>query len=133
MNKINHLVDEYKNQIDNFQLESLKEISNLKHLINLSSECLHLLRLSVRQRGFLSEKDEIHFFKYLKPIVNGHLKYFSHVHYYLINRPKISASRQRKYIHIIIDKFEAHKARELDFVKYCMSSNKIELLCYELR
>ncbi|WP_158635194.1 RteC domain-containing protein [Formosa maritima] len=118
MNKINHLVDEYKNQINRYQPESLKEISNLKFLINLSSEYLHQLRLSIRQRGFLSKEDEIHFFKNIKPLVNGHLKYFSHVHYYLMNRPKISASRQRKYIHIILDKFEAQKTREIDFVKY---------------
>jgi hypothetical protein len=118
MNKINPLVDEYKNQINNVQQESLKEISNLNNLITLSSEYLHLLRLSVRQRGFSSVSDEIHFFKDLKPFISGHLKYFTHVHTYLMKRPKVSISSQRKYIHIILDKFEAQKTREIDFVKY---------------
>ncbi|GGG49537.1 RteC domain-containing protein [Bizionia arctica] len=118
MNKINDLVDEYKNQVNNIQQDSLKEISNLNYLITLSSDYLHLLRLFVRQRGFPTEVDEIHFFKDVKPFVNGHLKYFSHVHTYLMNRPKVNASKQKKYIYIIIDKLEAHKIRQLDFVRY---------------
>ncbi|OBX23392.1 MULTISPECIES: RteC domain-containing protein [Bizionia] len=118
MDKINTLVDEYQIKIINFHQDNLNEIANLRLLINLSSEYLQLLRLSVRQRGFISESDEISFFKNLKPIVSGHLKYFSHVHTYLMNRPKVSISRQRKYIHLILDKFEAHKSSELEFVKY---------------
>ncbi|TYC14792.1 hypothetical protein ES677_05275 [Bizionia gelidisalsuginis] len=118
MDKINTLVDEYKFKVTNSHQDNLNEITNLRHLINLSSEYLQLLRLSVRQRGFNSESDEILFFKKCKPFVSGHLKYFSHIHSYLMNRPKVSSSRQRKFIHLILDKYEAHKSRELEFVKY---------------
>ncbi|GGG51574.1 RteC domain-containing protein [Bizionia arctica] len=118
MNKINTLVDEYKYQVNNVQQESLKDISNLEHLINLSSQYLHLIRLSVRDKGFPTDAHEIHFFKELKPFINGHLKYYSNVHYYLMNRPRLSLSKQRKYIHLLLEKFEAIKARELDFVNY---------------
>lgn len=36
----------------------------------------------------------------------------------MLNRPKLSLPRQRKHIHLILDKFEAHKLSEIEFVKY---------------
>ncbi len=118
MDKINTLIDEYKIELIKYHQGNLNDITNLRDLIHLSCDYLQLLRVSVRQRGFNSESDEILFFKSLKPFVNGHLKYFSHVHSYLINRPKVSTSKQRKHIYHILDKYEETKAQEMDFVKY---------------
>ncbi|TYB74261.1 RteC domain-containing protein [Bizionia myxarmorum] len=118
MNKINALIDDFKLKINSLPQDRLNEITYLKNYVSLSSEYLHLLRLYIREKDFSSQSDEIYFFKEVKPLINGHLKYFSHVHYYLLNRPKLSLPRQRKYIYLILKKFEIQKIREFDFVKY---------------
>ena len=118
MNKFYNLIDEYKIQINKYNQETLNDVSNLTHLISLSSNYLHQLRVSVRQRGFPTQADEIYFFKEIKPYIYGRLKYYTHIHSYLLNRPRVGLSKQRKFIHVTIDKFESHKLRDLEFVKY---------------
>ena len=77
MKKINFLLKYYAELKNEVVLQKLERTTHLKEHIKISKSFLHQLRLYARDYKFLSPKDEIHFFKYIKPKVTGELMFYN--------------------------------------------------------
>lgn len=63
-------------ELERLQYSVLDHSNRANQAIQLISKTLKLLRKSVRERGFETEEDEIHFFKRIKPQIAGHLIFY---------------------------------------------------------
>lgn len=116
--KITKSINKFKNQIDLIKESDLSDIQNVAKGIQVSRECLHRLRLILRNKEFNSKQDEIDFFKEHKPFVYARLKFFVKIHKYIVEKPKGTIKKQRKYISDQIEKIDQRRSSYLDFEKY---------------
>lgn len=118
MKRINPAFNRYKKSIALIEKSNLSNLTNIKQGIKLSRECLNEFSSLVRSKNFPSKKDEITFFKYQKPYVEGRLQYFKKLHNYLLEKPVSGISKQQKFINIELNKLDSKKCKQLEFVKY---------------
>ncbi|UMB60156.1 RteC domain-containing protein [Lutibacter sp. A80] len=131
MKRINPTFNRYKKSIVLIEKSNLKDITVLKQGITLSRECLNEFSSLVRSKKFTSKKEEITFFKYQKPYVEGRLQYFKWLHNYLLEKPISGNSKQQKYISNELNKLDRRKWKQLEFVKYYrLKENKLDHLYF---
>jgi len=118
MKKTTTAFSRYKKSIVLIEKSNLKDLTILKQGIVLSRTCLNEFSALVRTKKFPSKKEEITFFKYQKPYVEGRLQYFKWLHNYLLEKPISGNSKQQKYISNELDKLDSRKWKQLEFVKY---------------
>ena len=66
-------------ELERLQYSVSDQSNRANQAINLISKTLRLLRKAVRDRGFETPEDEIHFFKHIKPQITGHLIFYRHI------------------------------------------------------
>lgn len=118
MKKIKSLLNSYavlKNDID---LQKFERTVHLKEHIKISKAFLHKLRLYVRDYKFESTKDEIHFFKYIKPKISGELMFYNAQLSYIVCKPDATVSFQKSFLKSKLKKLESHKKKNILFYRY---------------
>jgi hypothetical protein len=124
-------------------IECLKISKDLdEKLIALKSESYHILKYSemavdscksallemrniVFKNGFDNQKDEIEFFKNIKPKIYGNLIYYTNIFSVETTRPKSSIEVQQKYLIFELDKIQTYFHDNLEFYQYflCQTTN----------
>lgn len=131
MKKTTIAFNRYKKSIVLIEKSNLKDLTILKQGIVLSRTCLNEFSTLVRAKKFPSKKEEITFFKYQKPYVEGRLQYFKWLHNYLLEKPLSGNSKQQKYISNELDKLDSRKWKQLEFVKYYrLEENRLDHLYF---
>jgi hypothetical protein len=118
MKKLISLFNGYAEWKNNIAKQKLDRITHLKQSIQKTKYFLNEIRLCVREHKFESNKEEIKFFKYLKPeicadliVFNAHLKY-------IISKPTSIISFQKSFIKSKLKKLEAQKKKHIQFYIY---------------
>jgi len=124
MQHISQIIERYKKEIIKIEESNLRNLSVLNDGLNLSVQTLNKLRKQLRTKdNFFTQEEEISFFKYDKPFINGRIKFFSKVRRFIAEKPNASITKQIKYVHSAIDKLEKHKMRNLEFFQYTRQCN----------
>lgn len=84
---------------------------------------LSFIRKKITEKGFESLKEEIRFFRNIKPIPLSQLIYHTEVHNFELSFPKNCIQVQQKYIKQHLDNYNSFFLRNIDFGQY------IELGC----
>lgn len=124
MQHITQIIKNYKQEILKIEESNLRNLSVLNDGLSLSVQTLNKLRKRLRAKdSFLTQEEEIVFFKFDKPFINGRIKFFSKARRFISEKPVASISKQVKYVSTVIDKLENHKMRNLEFFQYCRQCN----------
>ncbi|WP_111709127.1 RteC domain-containing protein [Lutibacter citreus] len=118
MKSITLTFNKYKKAIAEIEKSDLQNIKNLDEGIKISRTCLNEFSILVRSNKFSSKGNEITFFKYQKPFIEGRLLYFKSLRNYWLERPVLGVSKQRKFIVNELKKIDTRKCKQLEFVKY---------------
>ncbi|MEX0315728.1 MAG: RteC domain-containing protein [Allomuricauda sp.] len=103
------------NEIKNKSRTFLEE-SNLGYA--LSAKTLGSLKKEIVNKGFRSQNDEIHFFKYVKTEPMRHLIHYTEMRSCELRMPKIGSHRQMKYLEGQIKKVNTFFAGHTEFLLY---------------
>jgi hypothetical protein len=124
MQHIKHIIGNYKERVLQIEESNLRDLEVLKQGLDLSVKTLNKLRKRLRASDcFLSQEEEIHFFKIDKPFINGRIKFFSKVRRFISEKPTACITKQINYVSTVIDKLENHKMRNLEFFQYTRQCN----------
>ncbi|MDV7188474.1 RteC domain-containing protein [Lutibacter sp. TH_r2] len=124
MKIINEIFVKYKGEIAIVEKSDLQDIKILRKGINLSRKCLNEFSKLVRNHKFESKKNEIKFFKELKPEVEGRLHFFKKAHKFMLAFPNTSNSLKRKSITAEMQKLNFRECKHQDFLSYYRSNQK---------
>lgn len=80
------------------------------------------LKNFVLKTGFISEKEEIHFFKYVKPVFVARLIYYNTIYKIETKKPN-GAKSIKKYLNRELKKLKRYFDNNLDFYKYYRTNN----------
>ena len=133
MKSINPLIANYHSQKliqDKMQVICIKK---LKNQIKLTKELLDKLRVHVRNHQFKEQKEEIYFFKHIKPSVCADLIYFKSQLKYQLSKPNTINSLSKNYLKNQLKKLESKKRKNLNFYKYYKQENTFLDNVYFLR
>lgn len=115
-------IQKLESQIHDFEIENNGSIKKIETIIKLIVENLSDLKAFVQKKGFNCTEDEIHFFKYQKPLIVSKLIYFNAV--YKIETKKPYGEKQiKKYLDKELSKLKKFFNNNLDFYKYYRSNN----------
>ena len=118
MKKIARIIDDFDKGIINIRKSNLNKLSKLKENIKIAKLCIQQLRIVIRESGFSSKREEITFFKYQKPYVQGRLNFFLKLNTFLLEFPEVGIIKQRNFINKELSKLEIKKSHHIQFVKY---------------
>jgi hypothetical protein len=118
MKRINSLLKDYAELKNEVVLQKLERTTHLKEHIKIAKNFLHQLRLYVRDYKFLSSKDEIHFFKNIKPHIHADFIFYNSQLKFETNKPNTTNSILKNYLKNELKKLESKKRKNLDFYRY---------------
>jgi len=118
MKKLIPLFNGYAEWKNNITIQKLDRLTHLKQSIQKTKYFLNEIRLCVRDYNFESNKDEIKFFKYLKPEICADLILFNAQLRYIICKPNSTISFQKSFIKSKLKKLEAQKKKNIQFYRY---------------
>jgi len=133
MKSINPLIANYHSQKliqDKMQIICIKK---LKNQIKLTKELLDKLRVHIRNHQFKDQKEEIYFFKHIKPSICADLIYFKSQLKYQLSKPNTINSLYKNYLKNQLKKLESKKRKNLNFYKYYKQENTFLDNVYFLR
>lgn len=133
MKSINPLIANYHSQKqieDKMQVTCIKK---LKDQIKLTKELLVKLRVHVRNHKFKDLKEEIYFFKHIKPCICAVLIYYKNQLKYQVSKPNTINSLSKNYLKNQLKKLESKKRKNLSFYKYYKQENTFLDHVYFLR
>ena len=108
---INEKIKEIDLQNDDIILKS-------KYTVKFLVEQLNILKKSVRSYSFLNKRDEIYFFKHLKPSISSKLIFYSNVFKIESRKPKGTDKSIRKHYDKELYKIEIFSNNNLEFTDY---------------
>jgi len=116
--KYQKLISEFETKLDalesNFDDILYKAETGITH----TEKCVKNLRKRVVEKGFDSTREEIHFFKYIKPQVLSKLIYYAKLFNIESKRPRSSSKFQLKYLNNQINKLQVYFNDNLEFYHY---------------
>lgn len=118
MKKIAKIIAHYRDKLNDIDKLKIEESHKYKKKIDCSKKSLNELRFYLRQFKFPTDEHEINFFKHQKPLIYGNLKYFTHVHKYLVEKPKSNILKHKKLVQSHLDKLETIKKKHINFFRY---------------
>lgn len=123
MNKFyNETLSELETAINELEIDADCSIQRIEAVIQLILECLSEVKEHVLKRGFKNIDEEIHFFKYLKPVIVSKLIYYNAI-YKIETKMPYGAKAIRKYLNKELKKLKRFFDNNLDFYKYYRSNN----------
>lgn len=134
MQTIHLIFNNFKKNVECFESLKLSNLENLDNAINLSRHTLGQLReIVIANNCFCSKKDEIYFFKCIKPFISGRLKFFASLRLFQFEWPNADIREQKKYVRQAIKDLESYKKRNLHFWKYAKNKQNTFDKLYFLR
>src|SRR5690554_5250929 len=121
-NFYNGIISKLETAIDTMEIEADCSIQRIEAVIHLIVECLSDLKEHVLKRGFKNADEEIHFFKYQKPVILSKLIYYNAI-YKIETKKPYGAKPIRKYLNKELKKLKRFFDNNLDFYKYYRSNN----------
>jgi len=118
------LLEQYNVRQKNLVLKGETSIDILKSKIKLSKEALQNLRVNIINIKFRDYKQEIYFFKYIKPNIYADFIFYNNQLRYLIGKPNTINSIIKYYIKNELKKLESKKRKNIDFYRYIKQKNK---------
>lgn len=115
------LTQKLKKELDDLKLQNKSILERANCSIGLCRDSLSTLKKEVLAQGFESMQDEIHFFKIIKQVPLVELIYFSEIHSFEIQFPKIDLKSKLKYIKKKSNKLNRFFLYNLDFGRYIES------------
>lgn len=97
-------------------------VKQIENIVKLILQSLSDLKTGVITRGFKNVNEEIHFFKYQKPVIVSKLIYYNAI-YKIETRKPYGAKRTKKYLGKELKKLKRFFDNNLDFYKYYRSNN----------
>lgn len=112
------LITEFESKIDALEASN-KDVLHMAEMgISYTESVIKTLQKEVVQTGFNSIRDEIHFFKHIKPQFFSKLIYFVKLFKIESKRPRSSAKFQIKYLNNQIHKLQTYFNDTLEFYHY---------------
>lgn len=108
--------------IQELEIETDYPIKRIEAVIQLIIQSLADLKEFVLKSDFKNVDDEIHFFKYQKPVIVSKLIYYNAI-YKIETRKPYAAKRTKKYLCKELKKLKRFFDNNLDFYKYYRSNN----------
>ena len=116
LHKLETAINELEIEADNCSIQRVEAI------IQLIIQTLSKLKEYVLKRGFKNTDEEIHFFKYQKPIIVSKLIYYNAI-YKIETRKPYGAKRIKKFLNKELKKLKKFFDNNIDFYKYYRSGN----------
>ncbi len=107
-----------KSKLDELQRETTEILEQTHKSIVLCRNVLLQFRKEISKKAFTSVKEEIDFFKSIKPEVLSKLLYFKEIYTIEINFPKVQKENQKKFIKKQLDRYEYFFSSHIDFGQY---------------
>ncbi|MGO2358693.1 MAG: RteC domain-containing protein [Mesonia sp.] len=98
--------------------EDLRDLEIIRKGITYSKENLQELRVLLRKHDFHTIEGEIHFFKSIKPAVNGYLKFFVYIYRLELHFPITSFKIKQKYLKMEMCQIETKRLKYVEFYRY---------------
>jgi hypothetical protein len=108
--------------IQELGIETDYPIKRIEAVIQLIIQSLADLKEFVLKKDFKNMDEEIHFFKYQKPVIVSKLIYYNAI-YKIETRKPYGAKRTKKYLCKELKKLKRFFDNNLDFYKYYRSNN----------
>jgi hypothetical protein len=110
-------------QLKQQNIHEPKNTLQAEQAIKTVSNILIDLRKLVLQNGFIAQQQEIAFFKQTKPILLGHLIYFTHIHDFELKRQIMGNKDFKRYIRLKLDNFQKLFQENIDFISYMQNNS----------
>ncbi len=111
-----------RDALERFHVEETNTMARCNQALVLITSLLEELRASVAARPFESHKDEIHFFKSIKPAFMGQYFFYQQILEMKLNEPVVTGERMHYYLGLLEQTQDFVKANSA-FVAYCMSDS----------
>lgn len=118
MKGIEDILKQFDRDIDVLEEDIEDVLIKAEKGIKLAKNVLITLRLQIIQNGFKNVKNEIHFFKNIKPHIYSRLIYYVKLFNIESKRPRGSSKPQKKYLDYQIDKLQNYFNDNLEFYQY---------------
>lgn len=112
------LISEFETKLESLESNFDDILYKAEHGITYTEKCIKRLRETIVQEGFPSTKDEIHFFKHVKPQIFSKLIYYVKLYKIESKRPRSSSKFQVKYLNNQINKLQVFFNDNLEFYRY---------------
>jgi hypothetical protein len=118
MKNILQLIAHYQAQQKAIAKKIDPELIKLQNHIEIAKDLLYKLRLNIRKTKFKNIKDEVYFFKHIKPTIHADYILYSHQLNYQSSKPNSTRGIQKQYIKDELKKLESKKRKNIAFYKY---------------
>lgn len=118
----NEILSKLETAISELESGTDSSMQRTEAIIDLIVKCLSKIKEYISKKGFKNINEEIHFFKYQKPIIVSKLIYYNAI-YKIETRKPYGAKRIRKYFTKELKKLKRFFDNNLDFYKYYRSNN----------
>lgn len=105
-------------EIKELEMEADCSIQQVEAIIKLIIRCLANVKEYILDRGFKNADEEIHFFKYQKPIIVSKLIYYNAIYKIEAKKPYGNESATKEYIDNELAKLKRHFDNNLEFYRY---------------
>lgn len=112
------IIEELFENLNNLDLEKHNNIKHAEEGVKITKNAISKIRKLVINYSFKTKKEEIHFFKNVKPKVYSKLIYFVKIINIESRRPRSSNKNQIKYLNKNIDKLQLYITDNLEFYHY---------------
>ncbi len=117
------LTENLLEKLDQIQVKTPNVNKRAFRSIIVCRENLSLFRKKIVEKGFNNQKEEIHFFRNIKPVPLSQLIYHTEIHNFELSFPENCIEVQRKFIKKHLTNYNSFFLRNIDFGQY------IELGC----
>lgn len=118
INYCNEIIQSLENKINELSIEIDDQIELAEIVIKHTLENLSEAKNYIFGKGFMSQQEEIHFFKELKPKILSKLIYYNSVYRIETKKPNGGERIIRKYYNNELDKLKRYFDNNLEFYKY---------------
>lgn len=118
----NKTIYKLETAINEMEIEADCTIQRTEAIIDLILECMTEVKAYVLERGFKNTEEEIHFFKYQKPVIISKLIYYNAI-YKIETRKPYGTKSIKKYLKKELKKLKRFFDNNLEFYKYYRTNN----------
>lgn len=118
----NETLNRLEKVINELEIECDGSLHRIEAIIQFIIQCLSDVKEHVLQRGFKNIEEEIHFFKYQKPVIVARLIYYNAIYKIEMKKPN-GTKAIRKYLNEELRKLKRYFDNNLEFYKYYRTNN----------
>ncbi|MFL1012588.1 RteC domain-containing protein [Flavisericum labens] len=113
-----NLISEFEAKLEALEARHIDILHKAETGIQHTERCIKRLRSEIVANGFPGKRDEIHFFKHVKPQIFSKLIYYGKLYGIESKRPRSSSKFQVKYLNAQIDRLQVYFNDNLEFYHY---------------